>query len=205
MDAAAALLGVVLGVVLTYASQGAAQRRAEAVALRLGVAEGRRLIFANHSSRAELSVHYRGLHLRISELTVAGKAGAEGAAALTATLWKLADKCWYSSLQRLRTAEADHPGQEPVRLPASPDEDLLRSYGQCESLVDGLLSRISRRPAATAIRRRGTVGGIDVPAWNRHWTETLDRHGGASPDVADALTGPLGAPPRSGPLPSAVA
>ena len=187
METISALLGVVVGSLLTYLTQGADRRRAEAIALRVILTHGRRLMYANHSSRTELSIHFRELHIRMTGLASASRDHARASVQLTTLLWTLADKCWYSSLDRLRHAERESPGVDVVRLSASPARDLLTTYSQCEGMVDEILRRISRRPVATALLRRDGPNPGEIVESAQRWSGILDRHGGPSPDIADSL------------------
>src|SRR4028118_1996198 len=169
METISALLGVVVGSLLTYLTQGADRRRAEAIALRVILTHGRRLMYANHSSRTELSIHFRELHIPMTGLASASRDHARASVQLTTLLWTLADKCWYSSLDRLRHAERESPGVDVVRLSASPARDLLTTYSQCEGMVDEILRRISRRPVATALLRRDGPNPAGVGDRGRDW------------------------------------
>lgn len=182
--AVTALIGVVVGSVLTYFSQGADRRRAEAIALRVLLAHGRRLMYANHSSRTDLFIHFRELYVRVTGLASTSAHNATSLSRLATLLWQLADKCWYSSLAQLLASEGAAPGLEAVRLAASPGRDLLEAYAECEGMVDGILKNISRRPASTALFRRDAPGVVELDDRARRWTELLLQHGGASPDIS---------------------
>ncbi len=158
-----ALLGTLLGGLLGYWSQTAAQRRTDADAGAVAVASLDEYIYAE-SRLSRLDAHLARIGLRLRALSP--RRDRSNVSIVHTRFCNLARKAWYSSEEKLRTRGPDR---------ADIDDDLRAQLDKARSALEEIFYRVAARPFG--YRLAGFVTAADVEATSV-WETIVEAHGG---------------------------
>ena len=158
-----ALVGTLLGGLLGYWSQTAAQRRSDADAGAVAVASLDEYIYAE-SRLSRLDAHLARIGLRLRALSP--RRDRSNVSVLHTRFCNLARKSWYSSEEKSRTRGPDL---------AYIDDDLRAELDNARSTLEEIYYRVAARPFG--YRLSGFVTAADVEATGS-WETVVEVHGG---------------------------